>query len=147
MTIKDDLIAALKERNEAKVSTLRMVQAAIRNKEIEIKKREAGLSEEELMDVLLKEAKKRKEAIYAYEKGGRNELVEKEKAELGIIEGYLPKQMSEEEIEREVSFVVKEVGAQSVKDMGKVMALLVARLKGKADGGKVSEMVKKVLSG
>lgn len=144
-TIKNDLIAALKERDEVKVSTLRMVQAAIKNKEIELKKREQGLNDEELMDVLAKEAKKRKDAMEAYQKGKRDDLVKKESTELAIIESYLPKKLTEEEIKREVAIVIDETGANNIKDMGKVIGTLMARHKGKVDGTQASEIVKKML--
>ncbi|MBI3335292.1 MAG: GatB/YqeY domain-containing protein [Candidatus Portnoybacteria bacterium] len=146
-TIKTDLITALKEKDQVRISTLRMVQAAVKNREIELKKREEGLDDEETIDVLVKEAKKRKDSIEAYEKGKRDDLVKREKSELTVIETYLPKQLSEEEIKKEVEIAIKEARVESVKDMGKVMAILMPKLKGKADGGKVSKVVRGVLSG
>lgn len=143
--IKNDTINAMKEKNEELVGALRMLSAAITNREIELKKREEGLSDEEVIEVAAKEANKRKDAIELYIKGSRQDLADKETSELKILETYLPAQLSDEEIEKEVKSAIKETRASSMKDLGKVMSAAMPRLKGKADGAKVSEIVKRAL--
>jgi len=159
--IQEDLISALKEKREITVSTLRMVSAAISNKETEkrtriwkekpeseVKKleKESQLTDEEIIDVIFSEVKKRKEAIVEFEKGGREDLVEKEKKEMGILMKYLPEQLSEEEIKKMAKEIIKEVGAESLRDLGKVMGQLMPKLKGKAEGSLVSKIVKELLA-
>jgi len=148
--IKSDLNEALKKGDEIKCSTLRMLLAAILNREKEKKYKEkleedTELTDEEMIDVISSEAKKRKESIIEYEKGERQSLAEKEKEELEILEKYLPEQLSEEEVEKLAKETVEEVGAQNIKDMGKVMAELMPKLKGRAEGGLVSKIVKELL--
>lgn len=158
--INQDLKKALMEKEELVVSVLRMLNSAIHNKEIEkrtklskaekdIKKLEEGskLTEEEALEAAASEAKKRKEAIIEFGKGGRQDLVDKETKELEIIKKYLPEQMSEEEIKEEVKKVIREVGAASPKDAGKVMAVIMPKLKGKVEGGVVSKIVNELLKG
>lgn len=149
--IKSDLNKALKEGDEIKRSTLRMLLAAVLNKEKEKKYKEkleedTELADEEIIDVISSEAKKRKESIIEYEKGERQSLAEKEKAELEILQKYLPEQLPEEEVKKLAKEIVEEVGAQDIKDMGKVMAELMPKLKGRADGGLVSKIVKELLT-
>ncbi len=149
--IKSDLNKALKKGDEIKRSTLRMLLAAVLNKEKEKKykeeiEEEVELTDEEIIDVISSEAKKRKESIIEYEKGERQSLAEKEKAELEILQKYLPEQLAEEEIRKIVEETVEEVGAEEIKDMGKVMAELMPKLKGRADGGLVSKIVKELLA-
>ena len=160
-TIQSDLTQALKRGDEITCSTLRMLLAAILSKEKEkrykISKEEPELTEkelaeksfltdEELIEVVSSEIKKRKEAILGFEKGERKELAEKEKSEMEILGKYLPEQLSEEEIERLVKDAIEEVGAGDIKDMGKVMAALMPKVKGKADGSMVSRIVKELLA-
>ena len=140
--IASDLKAAMKSGQRTRVDVLRMLKAQIKNTEIE-KGRE--LTEEEEIQVLQSAAKKRKEAMELYEKGGRPELAAKEKEELTIIETYLPKQMSRQEVEAVVSAIISEVGASSVKDFGKVMKAAMGQLRGKADGKVVQEIVRSKL--
>lgn len=104
------------------------------------------LTDEEVIEVISSEIKKRKEAILGFEKGERKELAEKEKSEMEVLEKYLPEQLSEEEIERLVKEAIEEVGAEDIKDMGKVMAALMPKVKGKADGSVVSRIVKELLA-
>ena len=159
--IQNDLMEALKTKRELAASTLRMLNAAILNKEKEkrykIAKAEPELTEkelikksqlidEEVIDVISSEAKKRKEAILEFEKGGREDLVKKEKKEMEILEKYLPEQLSEEEIRKLIKETIKKVGAKEQKDIGKVMAELMPKLKGKADGSLVSKIVKELLT-
>jgi uncharacterized protein YqeY len=159
--ILHNLSAAVKEKKEVEVLVLRQLSAAIVNKEKEkrfkISKEKAGLTEndlekksqltdEETLDVISYEVKKRKESIGEFEKGGRKDLVEKEKKELAILETYLPEQLSEEGIKKLVKEAVEKTGAKEIKDMGKVMAELVPKTKGRADGGLVSKIVKELLA-
>ncbi len=140
--IKIDLKKALQERDKLKVSVLRMVLSILHNKEIEKKE----ITEEEINQVLFSEIKKRKEAIEQYQKGGREELVEKEKKELDILKKYIPEQLSEEEIKKIVKEAIKETGAETMKDMGKVMGKIMPKLKGKADGSLVNKTVQELLN-
>ena len=145
--IKEDLNEALKSGDTLRISVLRMVLSSFHNKEIEKKgkNQNSELTEEEIIEVLKREAKKRKEAIETYLKGNRNDLADKEKKELEIIIAYLPKQLSEEEIKKIVQEAIQKLGAQSEKDFGKVMGFLMKELKGKADAGLVSQIVKESL--
>jgi uncharacterized protein len=142
--LQEDLKAALKARDAVKAGTIRLLLAAITNKEKEGKERE--LSDEEIQSVVATEAKKRRESIEAFLKGGRPELAEKEKQELGVLLSYLPEQLSEEQIRQLVKEAIAKTKAQSPKDMGKVMGVLVPQTKGKADGALVSKIVKELLS-
>jgi uncharacterized protein YqeY len=158
--IQDDLGSALRGREGIRLSALRMLSAAISNKEIDKRtriwkekpelsaedlKKESQLTDGEIFKVISSEIKKRKEAIDLYEKGNRPELAEKEKKETEILKSYLPKQMSEEEIKKIVEGVIKKVGAKEMKDMGKVMRELMPKVKDKADNNLVSKAVKELL--
>ncbi len=148
--IQRDLQEALKAREELKTSVLRLVSSAILNKEKDKRyKSKAGkdvlLTDEEVLEVILSEAKKRKEAIELYERGGRPELARKEKSELEILGKYLPEQISEEDLKKLVKGVVEKTGAKDIKDMGKVMGVLMPQLKGRADGNIVSKIIKELL--
>ncbi|HEU4596062.1 MAG TPA: GatB/YqeY domain-containing protein [Pyrinomonadaceae bacterium] len=141
--IVSDMTAAMKARDAARTSTLRMVKAAVQNREIE---KGGELTEEEMTKALQSLVKQRRDSVEQYEKAGRAELAEKERAEIVVIEEYLPRAATPEEIERAVAEAVAEVGATSMKEMGAVMKAAQARLAGKsADGRAVSEMVKKRL--
>lgn len=138
---------SLKAKNMAVVETLRLVIAAFKNKEIE-KRGKTGtgeLTEEEAIEVVTREVKKRREAIELYEKGGRADLAEKELAELKIIEIYLPPQMGEEEIKDVVKKKVDELGNPPASDFGKVMGVVMKDLKGKADAQLVTNILKGLL--
>jgi len=145
--IQSDLNKMLKERNETAVSTLRMALASVTNKEKEKKYKENSdkLTDEEVLQVLSSEAKKRKEAIIEFEKGGRNDLVVKEKAELEIIKQYLPEQLSDDELKKIVKEAIEKVGAKEIKDMGKIMAEVMPKIKGRADGSQVNNIAKDLL--
>lgn len=146
MSIKDRLSAELKEamkaKDAAKVSTIRMVLSAAKYKEIEAGK---PLDDDGMVSVLSTAAKQRREAIEQYVKGGREDLADKETAELAVIESYLPEQMSAEDVEALVKKAISDTGAAGPKDMGKVMKQLMPAVKGKADGKLVNELVKKHL--
>lgn len=140
-----DLVEAQKAKNPLKVSTLRMLAAAVKNFEIEKGGAGFSASEEDLISVIQKQVKQREDSIESYKSGGRAELAEKETKELEILQNYLPEMISEEEIEKLVALAIKETGASSLADIGKVMGKL-ANLRGKADMGVVSTLVKKELS-
>jgi uncharacterized protein YqeY len=140
-----DLTTAMKAQDAAKLSTLRMVKAAMMNRQIE---KGSELEDDEMQKLLQSLVKQRRDSIEQYEKAGRQELVDKEQAEIDVIEIYLPKAASHEEIEQAVAAVIAETGASSMKDMGKVMKATQAALAGKnADGRVVSEVVKAKLAG
>lgn len=159
--IKTDLDKALKEREKLILSTLRLLYSVIGNKEIEkrtkIVKRKKDLTEkelikksqlqdEEIIQVTLSEIKKRKEAILLYKKGKREDLAQKEEKEIEILEKYLPEQISDEELQKLAKETIEKVGASSLKDMGKVMKELMIKVKGRAEGSKVSQIIKELLS-
>jgi len=147
MTLKEkimnDLKKSMKERNEVKIRTLRMIIASIKNWEINNLK---DIDDNSIISVLLKEAKKRKEAIEEYRKANREDLAKAEEEELKIIESYLPERMSEEEIKGLVLKTIEEVRATSLKDLGRVMKAIMPKIKGKADGKLINDMVRKILS-
>lgn len=141
--IKADLVAVMRAKEAEKLSVLRMLSAAIQTKEIAMRKGEdAVLSDEQVLEVIASEVKKRKDSVEAYEKGGRPELAENEKAEIEVLGKYLPAQISDEELERIVKDAVAEAGAGA--NFGAVMGKVMAKVKGKADGNRVSAMVKKI---
>ena len=140
--VQEDLKTSLKARDEVRSLTLRMLLAAIMNKEKEGKE----VTEEQFLDVALFEAKKRREAKEAFLKGERPELAEKEQAELEILLPYLPEQLTEEEIKDLVQKAIEKIGATSIKDMGKVMGELAPQVKGKADGALVAKIVQEFLA-
>jgi len=140
-----DLTAAMKAQDAARTSTLRMVKAAMMNRQIE---KGSELDDEDMQKLLRSLVKQRRDSIEQYEKAGRQELVDKEKAEIVVIETYLPQAASREEIEQAVVAAIAETGANSMKDMGRVMKAVQASLAGKnADGRLVSEVVKARLGG
>lgn len=142
--IVSDLTAAMKAQDAARTSTLRMVKAAIMNRQIE---KGGELDDEETQKLLRSLVKQRRDSIEQYEKAGRQELVDKEQSEINVIEAYLPQGASQAEIEAAVTAAIAETGATSMKDMGKVMKAAQAALAGKnADGKAVSEAVKTRLS-
>ena len=143
--IVSDMTAAMKARDAARTSTLRMVKAALQNREIE---KGGELTDEETTKLLQSLVKQRRDSVEQYERGGRKDLVEKERAEIAVIEEYLPRAATREEIERAVEEAVRETGAASMKEMGAVMKAAQERLAGRsADGRAVSEIVKARLGG
>ena len=148
MSLKDrvisDLTAAMKAREAAQTATLRMVKAALVNREIE---KGGELDDGEMVKLLRSLVKQRRDAIEQFEKGGRQDLVDKERAEIEVIERYLPQAASRQEIEQAVSAAIVETGASSMREMGAVMKAAMTRLAGKnADGRAVSDTVKAKLS-
>ncbi|MBI4812780.1 GatB/YqeY domain-containing protein [Candidatus Falkowbacteria bacterium] len=156
-TIQNDLKTAMKNKDAFLLSVLRMVSAAIKNKELEKRTRLSKsesvekldelsqLTEEEILGVVASEAKKRKDAALEFESGGRPELAEKELKEAEFLKKYLPEQMLEDEIRKLVIEAVQKVGATSPQEMGKVMGALMPQVKGRADGGSVNRIVKEEL--
>lgn len=146
-SIKAALTDAMKAREQQRVSALRLIQAAIKNRDIEMRTATAQGDDDSLvLDVLQKMAKQRRESIAMFEQGGRDELAAVEKSELAIIEEFLPRQMDSSEAEAAIRALVAESGATGVKDMGRVMALVKDRLAGQIDMGKASGLVKAALS-
>jgi uncharacterized protein len=136
--------AAMRAKDAARLSAVRLILAAIKQKEVDER---IELGDAEVISVLEKMIKQRRESIAQYEKAARTDLVEAEKFELGVLSAYLPQQLGDTEIQKEIQAAVTESGASGIKDMGKVMALLKARLAGRADMGRVSTLVKSRLSG
>ncbi len=141
--IELDYIVALKNKEAEKVSVLRMLKAELHNAKIEKK---ADLEESEEILVLNKEVKKRQDSVEQYQKGNRPELADKELNEITIIKNYLPKQISEVELEQIVEKAITETNAKEIKDMGKVMPIVIAQVKGAADNSKIAQVVKQKLA-
>jgi uncharacterized protein len=141
-TLNEDLKTSLKAGEKLKLSTIRMLLSEIKNAEIA---KRGELTDEELLAVAAREARKRNEAIEEFSKGGRQDLVDKETYELSILEQYLPEQMPEDEVRRIVAETIEEVGASTPADLGKVMGSLMPKVKGKADGKKVNQLVREML--
>lgn len=144
-TLEEDIKKAMLARNEDLLSTLRMLKSAIQYAEIN-KGVNYSATDEDILDVISKEVKKRRESIDLYEKGGRPELAEKETKELNMLQGYLPEQLQEDEIKKLVDEAVSKTNASGIQDMGKVMGALMQQIKGKADAGLVSSIVKSTLT-
>ena len=140
--INDDLKNAMKERNKEKVSALRMLISSLKYEKIEQGKE---LGDNDIVSIIQREIKKRRDSAEQYRAGNREELALAEEREIEIFSLYLPKQMSDEEIEDVVKSVIEKLGASSPKDMGKVMKEIMPLLKGKADGKKINEIVKHLL--
>jgi uncharacterized protein YqeY len=145
--IQIDLVAAMRSRDELRLSTLRMVKAAIKNKEVD---KRAPLDDKEVQQILSTLIKQRRESIEMFTKGGRQELADKEAAEIKLIEHYLPQAMGEEQIAEAVKATLAEMGSPTIKDMGTVMKNVMAKLQAtgaRVEGKTVSELVKKSLGG
>jgi uncharacterized protein len=142
--LQEDMKAAMIAKDEDKLSTLRMLKSALQYAEIA---KGAGYeaTDEDVVEVVSKEVKKRREAIDLYEKGGRPELADKEKKEIEVLSVYLPEQMDEKEVSKLVDEAISSSGASSIQDMGKVMGILMPKVKGKADAGMVSSLVRQKL--
>jgi uncharacterized protein YqeY len=154
--INEDFKTAFKAKAEAEVSVLKMLKAAMltKEKEKQYQASKAGkdiatavLTDEEVIDVIVAEVKKLRDSLALFEKGGRGDLVSKTHGEIAILSQYLPKQLSEDEVKKLVAEAVAGAGASTVKDMGKVMGLLMPKVKGKADNALVSRLVKEALQG
>jgi len=134
----------MRAKDSARLSAIRLILAAIKQKEVDER---VELSDADVVGILEKMMKQRRESIAQFEKAARNDLVSAEKFELGVLAGYLPQQLSDSQVQEEIAKAISETGASGVKDMGKVMAALKSRLAGRADMGKVSALVKARLSG
>jgi len=141
--LEKEMVAAAKTRDKERLSALRMVMAALKNKEIDLRR---SLSEAEVLQMLSGLVKQRKDSIEQFAKGGRKDLVDKETRELHIIQEFMPAQMTEEEILRHLEEAIAEVGAATVKDMGKVMKAPMPKVAGRVDGKALNEKVKARLS-
>jgi len=141
--LTDDLKQAMRDGDTVKRSVIRLVMAAIKNAEIA---RQTTLEDSDILGVIAKEVRQRKESIEAFKQGKRADLVSQEEAEMAVLEKYLPQQMSREEVVAEARKVIAEVGASGLSDKGKVMPQLIARLKGRADGREINEVVTELLS-
>lgn len=141
--LQADLKTSLKAAEKVKLSVVRLLQAAIKNREIEVRRE---LSDEEVLAVIISSMKQRRESIKYFEEGGRADLVEKETQELTILTSYLPPQLGEEELRTYIQAAIAETGASGPKDLGKVMKQVMARLKGQAAGEVVSRLAREMLS-
>ncbi|MEH7334024.1 GatB/YqeY domain-containing protein [Neobacillus drentensis] len=142
--LNNDMKQAMKNKEKDKLSVIRMVKSSLQNEAIKLGVKE--LSEDVELTVLSREVKQRKDSLHEFDKAGREDLVEKLRAELAVVELYLPKQLSEEELSEIVTQTISEVGAKSKADMGKVMAAIMPKVKGKADGSLVNKFVQQHLS-
>ncbi|UYO45673.1 GatB/YqeY domain-containing protein [Rhodopseudomonas palustris] len=139
---------AMKAKDERKLSTLRMVNSTIKNADIEARGQgKPPLSDGDLLSLLQKMIKQRQESVELYDKGGRAELADQERAEIAVIQAYLPQQMSDDEVKAAIAATISETGAAGIKDMGKVIGALKAKYAGQMDFGKASGMVKAALTG
>ena len=147
MTLKEKLLLdmkeAMKSKDSLKLGTVRSVISAVKNQEIDLRK---DLDEEEILAIVSREVKKRKEAANLYEKGKRPELKDKEIQEMKILQTYLPEQVSEEVLRQRIQEVIAETGAEGMKDFGKIMKTLVPEFKGKADNALIKELTNKYLN-
>ena len=141
--IEAEMVSAAKAKDKLRLSAVRMIKTALHNKEIDLKKQ---LEDSEILQVLSALAKQRADSIEQFKKGNRQDLVDKEETELGIIKAFMPEEMSTEALDREIDAAIRELGATSVKDMGKVMKALMPKIAGKADGKMASDRVKEKLS-
>lgn len=140
--IESDLKAAMKERNEIKLGTLRMLKAAVKNKEIDKKQ---PLSDPEILEVIQKQVKQRRDSIAEFQKANRQDLLQKETAEIAVLELYLPKQLNESELKAVVQKAIQSTGAKSKADMGKIMKEVMPQIAGRADGKQVNQIVSSLL--
>ena len=145
--IKTALIAAMKGGDKAATGTIRLIQSAIKNRDIELRTGTAPADDDLLVtEVMQKMIKQRRESAELYRKGNRNELADAEEAEIAVIERFLPKQMSDEEAQAAISAIIAETGASGMKDMGKVVGALKAKYAGRMDFGRASGLVKEILA-
>jgi len=146
--LNEALKTAMKTRDQRAISTVRLILAALKDRDIAARPKGVteGIGEEEIVEMLHKMVRQRRESIELYEKGGRLELAQQEQEEIGVIERFLPKQMTEAEMAEAVAAAIKETGAASIKDMGKIMGLLKQRFAGRMDFAKAGQLVKQKLA-
>jgi uncharacterized protein YqeY len=140
--LNEDMKQAMKSQDKFTLSVIRMVRSAIRNIEIDKKK---TLNDQEVLDILSREIKQRKDSLQEFEKAGRDDLADKVKAEIEILNQYLPQQLSEDEVKELVKETIQEIGASTKADMGKVMGAMMPKVKGRADGRLVNQIVQQLL--
>lgn len=147
MTLKDrlmdDLKEAMKNKQQVRKSVITLIRSAIKQKEVDER---VELSDDDVLDVISKQMKQRKDALEDFKKGAREDLIAQTEEEIAILSSYLPEQLSDEALEEIVREVMEKVGATSMKDMGKVMGTATPMVKGRADGKRINEMVKKILT-
>ncbi|MGP1617924.1 GatB/YqeY domain-containing protein [Peptostreptococcus stomatis] len=140
--LQEDLKSSMKNKDTIKKSVVTLIRAAIKQHEVDNR---VELADDAIIDIISKQLKQRKDSLAEFEKANRDDLVEETKSEIQVLEGYLPQQLSEEELEKIVIETIAEVGATSMKDMGKIMATIKPKTAGRADGRKINELVKKNL--
>ena len=140
--LQEDLKSSMKNKDTIKKSVVTLIRAAIKQHEVDNR---VELADDAIIDIISKQLKQRKDSLAEFEKANRDDLVEETKSEIQVLEGYLPQQLSEEELEKIVIETIAEVGATSMKDMGKIMATIKPKTSGRADGRKINELVKKNL--
>lgn len=147
--LMNDLKDAMREKDETRKRTIRSVIAALKQAETELDTsgQRVSLDDSGILALIAKQAKQRQESIDAFQLGGRDDLVAREEGDLAVLQSYLPQQMSREQIEAEVRQVIAEVGASGPRDIGKVMKPLMARVRGRADGGLANQIVRELLAG
>lgn len=141
--LDQDMKTALKNKEKTRLSVIRLLKAALKNEEIKLKR---TLTEEEIVTVLSREMKQRKESLEEFTKAGRDDLIQQLKEEMEILQAYLPEQLSEDELKRLISQTIAETGASSMADMGKVMGAIMPKVRGRADGALVNRLVREMLS-
>lgn len=140
--LQEDLKSSMKNKDAIKKSVVTLIRAAIKQHEVDNR---VELADDAIIDIISKQLKQRKDSLAEFVKANRDDLVEETKSEIQVLEGYLPQQLSEEELEKIVIETIAEVGATSMKDMGKIMATIKPKTAGRADGRKINELVKKNL--
>lgn len=140
--LQEDLKSSMKNKDTIKKSVVTLIRAAIKQHEVDNR---VELADDAIIDIISKQLKQRKDSLAEFEKANRDDLVEETKSEIQVLEGYLPQQLSEDELEKIVIETIAEVGATSMKDMGKIMATIKPKTAGRADGRKINELVKKNL--
>jgi uncharacterized protein YqeY len=142
--ITDDMKTAMRAKDAPRLSAIRLLLSAMKQKEVDER---VELSDADIVTIIDKMLKQRRESITQFEKGGRQDLADTEKFEVGVLQGYMPKALSDAEVEAEIASAMQATGAKAMSDMGKVMAVLKPKLAGKADMGKVSALIKAKLAG
>ncbi|EFM64485.1 YqeY-like protein [Peptostreptococcus stomatis DSM 17678] len=140
--LQEDLKSSMKNKDTIRKSVVTLIRAAIKQHEVDNR---VELADDAIIDIISKQLKQRKDSLAEFEKANRDDLIEETKSEIQVLEGYLPQQLSEEELEKIVIETIAEVGATSMKDMGKIMATIKPKTAGRADGRKINELVKKNL--
>lgn len=140
--LQEDLKSSMKNKDTIKKSVVTLIRAAIKQYEVDNR---VELADDAIIDIISKQLKQRKDSLAEFEKANRDDLIEETKSEIQVLEGYLPQQLSEEELEKIVIETIDEVGATSMKDMGKIMSTIKPKTAGRADGRKINELVKKNL--